>query len=348
SITFTSQFASVIVKAVKTSAGGMEVVDVPKGTPFNEPAFGSTYTSITFIVLNTSNDPITTSAPYTYQSSGESTFQIFEVKYDDGNPEGFLSLPVGDTQMVYFTGVQGAELDSIRIALRRAGTMQTTVSRFVSSFNPSPLGQTLVPEFTVTSTDSTTVPYPVPYQNWVGVDLRSHNIDASTDFAVSLVIGNSTAPALMVSSEPDDGDYHSYTYVQATGQWTVYSDGNNPNNVFKYLVRAYASIGTPTSAEQVIELLPKSFALRQNFPNPFNPSTTIRYEIPEQTSVKLLVVDALGRVVTTLIDRVQAAGTYEALWDGKDFQGQPASTGVYFYRLETGSQRAIKKMVLLK
>ena len=197
-------------------------------------------------------------------------------------------------------------------------------------------------------TTGTTPPYVIPYNNWVKVDLRSFNIDASSDFVVSLVIPNSTAPALMISSEPDDGDPHSFTLSSTTGLWTVFSDINNTENTFRYLIRAYVRSGTTVSVEQTIELEPKSFSLQQNFPNPFNPSTTIRYDLPEKGYVRLDVVDMLGRVVATLVENEQRAGTYQAIWNGKSASGQPAPSGVYFYRLESGNYRSIKKMVMLK
>ncbi|HEY5615726.1 MAG TPA: T9SS type A sorting domain-containing protein [Bacteroidota bacterium] len=350
SVTFTSAFSNIVIKAIKIGAGSPVVEDVPRNTVYSVPDFGSTYSSVTFIVINTQNS--TSSNSYSYSATGTGTFQTFEIKYEDGIPEGFLPLPVGDIQTVYFTGISGAKLDSIRVAFRRAGTMQTTLSRFNSSFNPSPIGQTIVPAFTLVSADSIqgysgSGPYPVPYPNWVTIDLTQNSIDANPDFIISFVINNSTAPAVMISSEPDDGDRHSFTYVQSTGQWTVYGDQNAPGNVFKYLIRAYASIGTPVGTE-VIELLPTSFSLKQNYPNPFNPSTTIKYDLPERTHVKLHIYDMLGRVVATLIDQEQSAGSYETRWDGTNLSGLPMSSGVYFYRLESGNFQEIKRMVLMK
>jgi hypothetical protein len=351
SISFNSTSPSLVVKAIKVGASTKQVVDVPLNSQVTEPAFGTTFTSITYVVINTSQS---LNATYSYQATGTSVAQSFEIKYDDGQPEGFLNLTPGDIILVYFTGVQGAKLDSLRIAFRRMGTIQTTVSRFNNSFNPSPIGQTLVPTFGLVSKDTILNytppgPYPVPYPNWVKVDLRSFNIDASTDFAVSFVVNSTpSAPAVMISSEPDNGEYHSFTYSQSLERWLVYTDANNAENVFRYIVRAYVSTGTTTSVEQVIELQPKSYSLQQNYPNPFNPSTTIRYDLPEKSFVRLDVVDMLGRIVTTLVDEEKPAGSYQSIWNGNTATGIPAPTGVYFYRLESGSYRSIKKMVMLK
>ncbi len=345
SITFTSAFSNIRVKAIKVGATSKVVEDVPLNTLYAEPAFGTTYTSITFVVINTS--PVAGSTSYGYQATGTSIAQSFELKYDDGQPEGFLGLSPGDTILVYFTGVQGAKLDSIRIAFRRAGAIQTTVSRFNSTFRPSPIGQVLIPTFSVVSTDSTPVPYPIPYRNWVKVDLRPHNVDASTDFAVSFVVGSTpSAPAVMISSEPDDGDYHSFTYSQSNGRWVVFSDANNPGNVFKYLVRAYVSTGPATSAGRTLELVPGSFSLRQNYPNPFNPTTVIEYSLPggpTRHRVSLRVYNLLGQEVATLFNGEQEPGRYRVPWNAA---GLPS--GLYYYRLQAGDYTETKAMLLLR
>lgn len=102
------------------------------------------------------------------------------------------------------------------------------------------------------------------------------------------------------------------------------------------------------------EIGPVHFALEQNFPNPFNPATTISYVVPEEAHVVLSVCDILGRNVVTLVDRVHHVGAYSANWDGKDALGRPAASGLYFYRLEAvgvSSGRIFaetRKMMLLR
>lgn len=88
---------------------------------------------------------------------------------------------------------------------------------------------------------------------------------------------------------------------------------------------------------------PMIYELAQNYPNPFNPSTRIRYTLPQQAKVKLSIYNLLGQKIATLVDEVQVAGNYVAL-----FEGQHIPTGVYFYQLEAGNFREVKKMLLLK
>lgn len=89
--------------------------------------------------------------------------------------------------------------------------------------------------------------------------------------------------------------------------------------------------------------VPKNFLLGQNFPNPFNPTTVIDYQLPSSGYVTLKVYDVLGRVIATLVDKHQGAGEYSATFDGS---GLPS--GVYLYRLSAGSYSQIRKMMLLK
>nr|MBC8424336.1 T9SS type A sorting domain-containing protein [bacterium] len=88
--------------------------------------------------------------------------------------------------------------------------------------------------------------------------------------------------------------------------------------------------------------------LEQNHPNPFNPSTTIRYELPERAHVRLGVYDAAGREVAVLRDEVQAKGEQAVRWDGIDEGGQPVGAGVYFVQLDAGGDARRSKLTLLK
>ncbi len=92
-----------------------------------------------------------------------------------------------------------------------------------------------------------------------------------------------------------------------------------------------------------------TLSLGQNHPNPFNPQTTIPFDVPgNDTRVRLFVLDASGRVVRTLVDQNMSGGSHETVWNGRDARGNTVSSGVYFYVLDVGGERRTRKMVLLK
>jgi flagellar hook assembly protein FlgD len=113
------------------------------------------------------------------------------------------------------------------------------------------------------------------------------------------------------------------------------------------------SIGSGTDVEEEKGNIPSSFELEQNVPNPFNPSTTIRFSVPEMhqgAHVELTIYDLLGQKVRTLMDASVEAGVLEATWDGKDEAGREVSSGVYFYKLaiDGGKWAETRKMVLIR
>ena len=93
---------------------------------------------------------------------------------------------------------------------------------------------------------------------------------------------------------------------------------------------------------------PDRYRLRQNYPNPFNPSTTITYDIPRASRIRVEIFDSLGRRLRILIDSDVAAGSYSAVWDGRDSNGGMVATGLYFYQLVTPLYTHTRKMVFIK
>jgi hypothetical protein len=95
-------------------------------------------------------------------------------------------------------------------------------------------------------------------------------------------------------------------------------------------------------------LVPTRFALHQNSPNPFNPTTKLAFDMPVAGDVKISVFNVLGQNVTDLVDGYREAGSYEVVWNGKDKSGAAVASGMYFYRIDTEQYTETKKMVLLK
>jgi hypothetical protein len=94
--------------------------------------------------------------------------------------------------------------------------------------------------------------------------------------------------------------------------------------------------------------LPKKFDLHHNYPNPFNPNTVIKFDLPKATHVKLVIYDVMGRRVRLLADEQMQAGYHHRIWDGFDDRGSPVASGIYFYRLHTAEFTKARKMALLR
>ncbi|MBN1633246.1 MAG: T9SS type A sorting domain-containing protein [Ignavibacteria bacterium] len=99
----------------------------------------------------------------------------------------------------------------------------------------------------------------------------------------------------------------------------------------------------PVGIQNITTTIPDEYNLGQNFPNPFNPSTKIQFDLPENGFVSLKVYDMLGREVAVLVNDYESAGSYIV-----DFNGSRLSSGIYYYRIETGSYAEVRKMILLK
>ena len=143
-----------------------------------------------------------------------------------------------------------------------------------------------------------------------------------------------------MAATPDDGFYSQVDYVGAFGRglwtsgWTFLSEaGIMPTEAATFVAEESAVQAT----------LPDGYALEQNIPNLFNPSTTINYSVPADGHVKLTVYNSVGQEMATLVNDARAAGTYALSLDAADY-----STGIYFYRLEASGQTLMHKMALLK
>lgn len=118
-----------------------------------------------------------------------------------------------------------------------------------------------------------------------------------------------------------------------------------------FLVRADAIIlqESLTGVEYEIQPnIPSKFDLSQNFPNPFNPTTRIRFDLPFNENVQLRIYDILGREVRTLVNDRHDAGRYTVTWDGMNNMGRQVSSGVYIYHLRAGDYVSTKKMIMMK
>jgi hypothetical protein len=107
--------------------------------------------------------------------------------------------------------------------------------------------------------------------------------------------------------------------------------------------------GSPTDVDPgAQDGLPVEFALDNNYPNPFNPSTNIEYSVPRSAHVEIAIFNVTGQRVRTLVDADKAAGKYTVVWDGTNEGGGRVASGMYFYRMSAGDYVKSRKMILLK
>jgi hypothetical protein len=157
-----------------------------------------------------------------------------------------------------------------------------------------------------------------------------------------------------LSASPASGRVNPYQSL------TVTVNVNAPEIVGDYastLTVSYNAVGTPSvihvdlrvaDAAGECSVIPIEFACYPNYPNPFNPTTTMRYDLPQTARVQIRVYNTLGQEVTTLIDGMQPAGAYQVTWNGKDQNGADVASSLYIYQIRAGSFVDSKKMVLIR
>ena len=116
-------------------------------------------------------------------------------------------------------------------------------------------------------------------------------------------------------------------------------------------IEDYVGYQDTSNCEQVSiidEILPITYNLYNAYPNPFNPVTTLRYDLPEDARVNITIYDMMGRIVKTLVNGTQTAGYKSIQWNATNSFGKPVSAGVYLYQIRAGEFIQTKKMVVLK
>jgi hypothetical protein len=137
-------------------------------------------------------------------------------------------------------------------------------------------------------------------------------------------------------------------YADSTIRIAFYFTSNFDGTVYRGWYIDDIRIDGITAIDKDEILLPTKFKLLQNFPNPFNPSTTIGYELSQTTQIELNIYNISGQKIRTIVTGKHPAGTYQVQWDGKNAIGQEVSSGVYLYRLRTASLVLSRKMLLLR
>lgn len=181
-------------------------------------------------------------------------------------------------------------------------------------------------------------------------------------FSLTALFGQELSLVWDASAEPDLAGYkvyvgrksRKYDYAVMAGLATEWSlEGLEPNGRYYFAVTAFNAAGNESlfSREAVFSFDPgdmTNFSLGNNYPNPFNPVTTIPFTLYRPSEIHMAVYDVLGREVRVLLKGEQTAGHYVVTWDGTDLDGRPAASGVYFCRFLVGSFCQIRKLLLTR
>jgi hypothetical protein len=160
--------------------------------------------------------------------------------------------------------------------------------------------------------------------------------DASGNSLWSRTIATSPTELITGCVPAENGSYI------ISGQSEYKAKGNHDIWMFKI------SDPTAVSVDPINEIRPRHFKLYPNYPNPFNPATTIQYELQQSSLVSLNIYNLLGQKIRTLFNQSQSAGKHDVIWNGKNDEGVPVSSGVYLYRLECNNSSLTKKLTLMK
>jgi hypothetical protein len=192
----------------------------------------------------------------------------------------------------------------------------------------------------------------VDYNYIVPVELTSFTVSANNG-TVSLNWETATETnnkGFEIERKSANSEYQKVGYVAGFGTTVeprsyTYSDNNLKSGDYTYRLKQVDLAGAYQYSNEVeVNVnVPAAFSLDQNYPNPFNPTTMIQYSIPADQQVRLNIYNLLGEKVMTLIDGFRKAGQHEV-----NFNASNLASGVYFYKLEAGTQSSIKKMILMK
>lgn len=191
--------------------------------------------------------------------------------------------------------------------------------------------------------------------SWVTIDLTSDPVDLpdTTFFVFVGAAVDSQMPVIGIDNTTpvDRKGFAIIHYFDEFGALIAIdtsdlASASAPLNNIDLMIRCVVT-GVNAIGENGAEL-PKKLALKDNYPNPFNPTTAIEFDIPADDRAKLEVFNMLGEKVTTLIDDSFNAGTYRIIWEGRDDFGRAMPSGIYLYRLESGDKSITKRMIMLK
>ena len=187
-------------------------------------------------------------------------------------------------------------------------------------------------------------------ESYEGVLVKLNNVTVSAVNDFDWSITDETGFQALIDDDMANFEADNFmgTLVEGQGLDHVMGIFNYSFGTYKVQIRDVADLGQTVAVDDV-QVNPYEYALHDNFPNPFNPETQIRFSIGSQEDVKLIIYDVVGRQVRTLVNGSSfSPGFHVANWDGLDDKGQKVPSGLYIYRIKAGSFIADKKMLLVK
>lgn len=200
--------------------------------------------------------------------------------------------------------------------------------------------------FTSTSDNWDYYKFPIAANQAISVSMT---VPSGVDY--DLFLKNSSGTNLK-SSTQGAGVTESFTYTNGSTATTLYIAvqrySGTSSTAYVININVTSGINAGNGGGDLQSAVPATTALKENYPNPFNPTTTIEYDIAKAGKVSLKIYNLLGQEVRTLVNDYKAEGTYKVQWDGKNNAGVSVSTGMYIYRLQVGDFVATRKMQLIK
>jgi len=188
-------------------------------------------------------------------------------------------------------------------------------------------------------------------ESYEGVLVQLNNVTISTVNDYDWAITDETGFEVLIDDDMANMEADNMMSILSEGEVLDHVKGvfNYSFGTYKVQIRDAADLGTTMGFEDDVSINPYEYALHDNFPNPFNPETQIRFSIGGEEAVKLIIYDMMGRQIQTLINGDSfSAGFHVVNWNGLDSKGQKVPSGVYIYRIKAGNFIADKKMLLVK
>jgi hypothetical protein len=188
-------------------------------------------------------------------------------------------------------------------------------------------------------------------ESYEGVLVKLENVTVSSVNAYDWSITDASGMEALIDEDMGTMNAGIVMSELVEGQELSYIMGifNYSFGTYKIQIRDVADLGTTVGIDDDVKVNPYEYALHDNFPNPFNPETQIRFTLGGQENVKLVIYDIMGRQVRTLVNGDSFNSGFHVLnWNGRDNLGEKVATGMYIYRIKAGDFIADKKMLLVK